>query len=224
MAFYENEFPRQLELNVTGGPEFFTTKNSGFSGWAQWNQNWAFPLGEWSVNATSQQSSDGRIPDYDVLLAFFMNMKGMANGFRLFAPGYNTGKGEFIANGDGLATEFQLQKTFSIYGSSYSVPIKKPITATIRDYQGNLLSARSDFQDVVAYVDLTPTTVTVDATTGLITFSSPPAGGTTITADFQYHVPVHFKSDKWNVQVRESYVRGGQGIFRASLEIEQIRV
>lgn len=220
MSFLEVEFPRQLSFGSAGGRGFFTTVNEGFSGWKQFNQNWFYPLAEWTVSVKSLQNSDGRISDFATLYAFFLNMKGQANGFRFWAPADNTATGESIGTGDGTTTVFQLQKTYSIYSSSFAIPIKKPIMSTVHDYKGNALT-----DTVVAYVNATPTTVTVDATTGQITFSSPPAIGAVITADFQFHFPVHFKTDKFNAQVQKSYVRGNEALFNlASVEIIEVRV
>lgn len=225
MSFLEIEFPRQLSFGSAGGRAFFTSENEGFSGWKQWNQNWEYPLADWTITVKSLQNSDGRISDFETLYAFFLNMKGKANGFRFWAPADNTGTGEFIATGDGATTVFQLQKTYSISGASFAIPVTKPITSAIVDYQGNSLSGRPDYSAPVIYVNGTPTSVTLDYTTGKITFGAAPAVGATITADFQFHFPVHFKTDKFNAQVEKSYARGKEAIFNlASIPIEEIRI
>jgi uncharacterized protein (TIGR02217 family) len=43
---------------------------------------------------------------------------------------------------------------------------------------------------------LQTTGVSVDAATGLVTFSTPPAAGQVITASFQFDVPVRFDVDR----------------------------
>lgn len=226
MAFLEIEFPRQLSFGSAGGRGFFTTVNEGFSGWKQWNQNWTYPLAEWTINVKSLQNSDGRISDFEALYAFFLNMKGRANGFRFWAPADNSATGQSIGTGDGATTQFQLQKTYSIYGNSFAIPVVKPIDSSVVDYQGNSLSSRSDYVAPKIYDNGSPASGwTLDPTTGLVTFSTAPASGHAITADFQFHFPVHFKTDKFNAQVEKSYVRGPAAIFNlASVAIEEVRI
>lgn len=226
MAFYEVELSRQLSFGSAGGRAFSTSVNRGFSGWAQWNQNWTYPLAEWTINVKSLQNSDGRITDFEALYAFFLNMKGQANGFRFWAPADNTGTGESLGTGDGAKTQFQLQKTYSIYGSSFAIPIVKPITSSVVDYQGNSLSLRSDYSAPKVYDNGSPAAGwTLDPATGIVTFSVAPAAGHAITADFQFDFPVHFKTDKFHAQVEKSYVRGKAAIFNlASVDIEEVRI
>lgn len=220
--FYEVEAPRQLSFGSAGGRMFSTTDNRGFSGWAQWNENWQFPLAQWTITIKSRQNppSSLTLTDFDLFYQFFINMRGKARGFRFWAPGDNTGTNQAIGTGDGTTVTFQLQKTYSIFGDSIAIPITKPIMSTVVDYKGNALT-----DTVVVKDNGTPVSATVDVTTGQVTLASAPAAGHAVTADFQFHFPCHFMSDKWNGQVQTSYVRGGEMIVNvASMEIEEVRI
>ena len=199
-----------------------TTENEGFSGWKQWNENWQFPLGQWTINLRSGQNvpSGISLADFEACYAFFVNMRGKARGFRFLAPGDNTGTNEPIGTGDGNTVTFQLQKTYSIFGDSVAIPITKPIMSTVVDYLGNALT-----DTVTVSVNGTPTGVTVDPTTGQVTFAAAPAAAAAITANFKFHFPCHFKSDHWNGQVETSFVSGQRMIVNlASMEIEEVRI
>ena len=67
--------------------------------------------------------------------------------------------------------------------------ITKPVTGTMKVYLDGVeqLSGWS-----------------VDTTTGLVTFSAPPAVGVEVTADFEFDVPVRFDTDHMAVTI-ETY-------------------
>ncbi len=196
MSFIEVEFPRVLALMSTGGPGFFTTINAGFSGYEQRNQNWAQSRAQYAVSFENKP-----LPLWQAFEAMFYAARGMANGFRLWDPGDNSGIGQYQATGDGLTTVFQMQKTYSFPLSQYQVirPVQKLITSLVQNYQGQYLT---DTVNVYlngakqlcnpGYVSGGSAAYVLDATTGRITFVTPPAAGVIITSDYQYHIPVRF--------------------------------
>lgn len=181
---------------ATGGPGFFTTVNAGFSGYEQRNQNWSQARAQYAVSFENKP-----LALWQAFEGMFYAAKGMANGFRLFDPGDNSGVGQFQATGDGVTTVFQLQKTYSFPIGQYEVirPVQKLITSRVRNYQGNYLT-----DTVTVYLNGSPQShnagyiagggvaYTLDETTGLVTFATPPGNGVIITADYQYHIPVRF--------------------------------
>lgn len=220
--FYEVEAPTAYSFGSSGGRMWSTTDNKGFSGWTQWNENWQFPLAEWTINLRSGLNVPVGISlaDFNACYAFFVNMRGKARGFRFLAPGDNTATGQPIGTGDGTTTVFQLQRTYSIFGDSVAIPITKPIMSSVVDYLGNALA-----DTVVVYDAGSPVSKTVDITTGQVTLAAAPAAGHAITADFQFHFPCHFMTDKWNGQVEQSNVSGGKMIVNvASMGIEEVRI
>lgn len=237
MAFLEAEFPRIIALMAVGGPNYFTNVNMGFSGYEQRNQNWVESRGEWDVQFVAKPQSF-----YDPLQAFFHAAHGKANGFRLFWAADYQATGEFIGTGDDATVNFQLQKTYTFPLSQYAVvrPIQKPIMSTVVDYTGVSL-----MDTVVVYVTRNGVTkvasgygfvVTVDATTGIITFSTPPNSaaynsshgqGTLadiITADFMFDWPVRFDVDI--LQPKLITPRNGTGILYTvdGLHIKEVRI
>lgn len=204
MAFLEIEFPRKLALQAVGGPGYFTTINPGFSGYEQRNQNWQNARAQYAVSFEHRT-----VPEWQALESLYHAARGMANGWRLFDPGDYSALGQFIAEGDGVTTQFQLQLTYAFPISQYEQIrlIQKPITSKVITYQGNSLPDTvnvylngSPQTHNVGYVTGGGVQFTLDETTGIITFTTAPGDDVIITADFQYHIPVRFDLQSTNSQ------------------------
>jgi len=171
MSFFECEFPRTISYQGTGGPGFNTTVNEGFSGFEQRNKNWATARGQWQVSLKTPAAFTGNRQAFlDLLRAFFLNLTGMGDGFRLFDHTDHAVTGGLIGTGDSVTRVFQLVKLYSVGSRTYVRVINKPIMSSVQDYQGNPLT-----NTVVIYrggvVDPT-NRWSVDATTGVVTFAN----------------------------------------------------
>jgi hypothetical protein len=90
---------------------------------------------------------------------------------------------------DDALTQFQLVKHYPS-GSVIEVrTITKPVAGTVQVYLDGIEQASG---------------WSIDTTTGLVTFSMPPALGVEVTADFEFDVPVRFDTDHMAVTI-ESY-------------------
>lgn len=141
--FKEYEFPRTISYKALGGPGFNTTVNSGFSGFEQRNQNWQVSRGEWTVSLETPGANENVNPQLYIeqLTAFFLNVGGKANAFRLkdhkdFTNGLSP---QVIGVGDGVTSNRILVKNYSVAGDTYQRIISKPITSLVLDYLGNAL-------------------------------------------------------------------------------------
>ena len=193
MSFFEVEFPTNIAYKRVGGPGFSTVVNLGFSGQEQRNRNWALARGKWTVTLETPsvaQYSGTRQSYVDILQAFFRNVGGKADAFRL------KDHVDFQALSQPLVTyngAVQLARTRTIGGRSYVQIITKPITSSVTNYKGVALA-----NTVVLSSDhVTP--VTVDYTTGIVTGQT---AGTLV--DFSYHYPVRFDTDELQIQVEDS--------------------
>jgi uncharacterized protein (TIGR02217 family) len=206
--FFEIEWPRAIGFTSQGGPTFSTQINLGFSGYEQRNRNWSASRAKYQLVLTGVPMAT-----FQTLLSMFFNTGGPADAFRLYDPLDHAGSQEFIATGNGTAKVFQLQKTYTTGARSYARPIIKPITSLVEDFQGNFLT-----DTVKMFVNgaqkVLGADFTVDATTGLVTFTTAPASASTITSSFQFHVPCRFADDDpWkNASIDESDVQGGNGL------------
>lgn len=221
MGFFECEFPRQIGFTSTGGSAWSTEVNSGFSGFEQRNRNWATSKAMFQIHLNGKPLSY-----FQLVYNFYLNVGGMADAFRLLWPMDYQAAAQFIATADGSANPtYQLIKTYVTGSRTYTRVIKKPIMATVQDFQGNFLP-----NTVVMYDNGVRKTLgadyTVDATTGLVHFLYTPAAGHTITADFQFHFPVRFNVDDMkNAQIIESDWADGDGLVTWSqLDMMEVRL
>jgi uncharacterized protein (TIGR02217 family) len=139
------------------------------------------------------------LDDLHAVIAFFEERRGRLYGFRwkdhadfkscppLAAP---TALDQVIGTGDGTAMTFQLKKTYGSLHAPWARDIRKPVAGTV-------LVA-------VAGVVKTPGThFGVDTTTGIVTFvpAQTPATGASVTAGFEFDVPVRFDTDKLEISL-----------------------
>jgi uncharacterized protein (TIGR02217 family) len=131
------------------------------------------------------------LEDVDSLLAFFEARRGRLHAFRwkdwsdYKSCGANatlTPIDQLIGVGDGTTTAFQIKKTYLSGAQSYVRPIVKPVAGTV------IVAIASDPK-------VEGQEFSVDATTGLVTFVTPPDIGVLITAGYEFDVPARFDTD-----------------------------
>lgn len=172
MSFAETRFPVDISYGSAGGPEYSTDIVTTQSGYEQRNSNWADARCRYNV-AYGVKSAD----QLAELIAFFRARKGQAEGFRFKDWSDYQAVGETIGTGNGSATQFQLVKHYGAQARE----IAKPVAGTISIYKNSVLQASG---------------VSVNAATGVVTFTSAPANGVVIQADFEFDVPVRFATDR----------------------------
>jgi uncharacterized protein (TIGR02217 family) len=181
-GFHEVRFPDNIAYGATGGPEFATTVVATGAGHEKRNVNWAEARGRWDVaSGLKKQAQIGE------LIAFFRARRGKAYGFRFKDWTDYKATGQLLGTGDDAQIQFQLVKYYPS-GSVIEVrTITKPVAGTVKVYLDSIeqLSGWS-----------------VDTTTGLVTFGTPPALGVEVTADFEFDVPVRFDTDHMAVTAR----------------------
>jgi uncharacterized protein (TIGR02217 family) len=180
-GFHEVRFPDNIAYGATGGPEFATTVVVTGAGHEQRNVNWAEARGRWDVASGLKNQQQ-----LDELIAFFRARKGRAYGFRFKDWTDYKATGQLLGTGDGVQTQFQLVKRYPSGSVTEIRTVTKPVAGTVRIYKDAVeqLSGWS-----------------VNVTTGLITFTTAPAAGVGITADFEFDVPVRFDTDHMAVTI-----------------------
>ena len=95
-----------------------------------------------------------------------------------------------IGTGDGATAQFQLVKQYGQAFAPWRREIRKPVAGTVQ-------------VAVDAAAMAVGTEVSVDATTGVVTFapSAVPAVGARVTAGYEFDVPVRFDSDRLEINV-----------------------
>ncbi len=192
MAFHEVRFPANLSFGSIGGPERRTEVVTLSNGFEERNTPWAHSRRRYDAGFGMRS-----LTDIETLISFFEARQGQLNAFRWkdwsdFKSSPNDREIEFddqvIGYGDGETTVFQLVKTYRSGTQSYTRPIRKPVLGSVRvGIQGDLST------DTIDYV--------LDEEAGTITFFSPPGEGATVTAGFEFDVPVRFDTDSIQISV-----------------------
>ncbi|MCW1840624.1 DUF2460 domain-containing protein [Prosthecomicrobium hirschii] len=194
VAFHEVLFPAPVAFGASGGPERRTDIVPLASGFESRNQRWADSRRRYDAG-TGLRSRD----DLAELVAFFEARRGRLIGFRFrdglddrscLPSGLPGPLDQAIGTGTGALAVFALAKTYGTGEAAWTRAIAKPVAGSVRVAVGGV-----ERTEGVHF--------TVDATTGLITFSpaSVPPDGAAVTAGFRFHVPVRFDTDALDIDV-----------------------
>lgn len=186
MGFHEIRFPLDIALGASGGPERRTEIVTLGSGREERNSPWALSRRRFNAGMGLR-----KLDDIHALIAFFEARHGRLHGFRwrdrtdwksVSPSAAVSALDQALGQGDGERMSFQLVKTYASGGASYTREIAKPVAGSIR-----IAVAGAPVEEGAGF--------SADHTTGLVTFTSPPAPGATVTAGFEFDVPVRFDTD-----------------------------
>ena len=188
MAFHEIRFPDNISRGARGGPERRTQIVELASGDEERNASWANSRRRYDVAYGIR-----RADDLAAVVAFFEARNGRLYGFRYkdwadykssLPSQAITATDQQIAIGTGTATAFPLIKRYTSGAQTWIRTIAKPAAGTVR-------LALNGVEQMSGW--------SVDATTGSVTFAVAPGAGLTITAGFEFDVPVRFDTDMLDV-------------------------
>jgi uncharacterized protein (TIGR02217 family) len=188
MAFHEVRFPDNISRGARGGPERRTQVVELASGDEERNASWANSRRRYDVAYGIR-----RADDLASVVAFFEARNGRLYGFRYkdwadyksnLPSQAITATDQQIGTGTGSLQTFQLAKRYTSGAQTWVRTIAKPVAGTVRVALG-MVEQLSGW--------------TVDTTTGVVTFTTAPAGGVVIRAGFEFDVPVRFDSDSLDV-------------------------
>lgn len=194
MSFHEVRFPTGISLGASGGPERRTEIVLLGSGHEERNARWAHSRRRYDAGygvKTLNQLHD--------VIQFFEERRGRLYGFRWkdrtdfksCAPQATPAAADqTIGTGDGAATAFQLRKTYGAEFAPYARDIAKPVAGTVLVAVDGV--AQADGEDFV-----------LDTTSGIVTFlpGREPGEGLTVTAGFEFDVPVRFDTDELRIDL-----------------------
>jgi uncharacterized protein (TIGR02217 family) len=195
MSFHEVLFPTAISRGRSGGPERRTDVVVLGSGFEERNSRWA----------NSRRSYDAgyglrSLDDLHAVIAFFEERRGRLYGFRFKDPAdWRSSPPEqppsmldqLLGTGDGARVAFQLVKRYGSVHAPYDRVISKPVAGTVQVAVAGIASVEgADFD--------------LDVTTGLVTFRAGhvPVSGASVTAGFEFDVPVRFDTDKLEINVQ----------------------
>lgn len=188
MAFHEVRFPDNISRGARGGPERRTQVVELASGDEERNASWANSRRRYDVAYGIR-----RADDLAAVVAFFEARNGRLHGFRYkdwadYKSGLpsqpTTPTDQQIGTGTGSLKTFQLAKRYISGAQSWTRTIAKPVASTVRIALG-MEEQMSGW--------------TVDATTGVVTFTTAPGNDVIVRAGFEFDVPVRFDTDVLDV-------------------------
>jgi uncharacterized protein (TIGR02217 family) len=179
VIFDDVRLPPDVERGSHGGPEFKTIILTADSGKEWSNEKWRYPKVRWSIS----YGIDG--PEvFRAILAFFRARRARARHFRFKDWSDYSATNQTLGVGNGTRTAFQCIKVYDGPVPSQRT-IYLPILSTLKVYKNGVLVSSSLY--------------TLGTPTGIITFTTAPASGVTVTADFEFDIIVRFDVDKIDV-------------------------
>jgi uncharacterized protein (TIGR02217 family) len=188
VAFHEIRFPDNISRGARGGPERRTQVVELASGDEERNASWANSRRRYDVAYGIR-----RADDLAAVVAFFEARNGRLYGFRYkdwadykssLPSQAITPTDQQIGTGTGSLKTFQLAKRYTSGAQTWVRIIAKPVTGTVRVALGTV-------EQMSGW--------TLDASTGVVTFTTAPGSGVIIRAGFEFDVPVRFDSDSLDV-------------------------
>lgn len=193
MSFDEVQLPLRVGFGSGGGPGFSTEIITVEGGYERRNQNWAEARRRFDAATGLRNASD-----VSTLMGFFLARAGRARGFRLKDWGDFSSKADGVSTpsfsdqslgtGNGTTTQFQLKKTYVSGAITHTRTIRKPVS-------GSVVIGVNGSQSLSGW--------SIDTTTGIITFSTAPVGGASLTAGYTFDVPVRFDTDSLNIAAED---------------------
>ncbi|PYE85722.1 DUF2460 domain-containing protein [Pseudoroseicyclus aestuarii] len=210
MEFHEERFPIAVSFGASGGPERRTEIVTLTNGYEERNTPWANSRRRYDAGAGLRS-----LDDLAEVFAFFEARRGPLHGFRWkdWADYKSCAPSEAIdaldqqiALGTDADDTFALIKTYGEGAHAWQRRIEKPVPNRV------LIAVSGDPQ--IEGVDYE-----LDDTTGLVTFSHPPALGAVISAGFEFDVPARFDTERLEVSV-ETFGAGAM----PRIEVVEIRL
>ena len=215
-SFRDVRFPTDISRGSTSTTRFKTRIISSESGQETRIRVWTYPLRSYELNVDFWDAAR-----LQLLISFYNAAAcGDAYSFRFkdwsdYFAGYkfdptglivDTGSLQSIGTGDGVATTFQLSKTYTSGAFSSVRKITKPVAGTVVIYKAGVLQTLT-------------THYTVDTTTGIITFVSAPAMSAAITAAYHFDVNARFDGD--NMALNVEAIQSGKWSSLRVLEVRE---
>lgn len=190
MAFHDTTFPTDISHGAVGGPKFLTTVVGSEAGFEQRYGHWSTARREFTIQVESWDH-----PRLQLLLSFFLARQGRLHSFRfkdwsdyfvgmVHVPGTgltpNIPTIQQIGVGDAVDTTFQLVKTYTSGGQTVTRKITRPVSGSVGIYLDGVLQSSG---------------VSVNYSTGVVTFSAAPGNGVIIAWHGQFDIPARFGND-----------------------------
>lgn len=177
-----------LAWSVTKAPTFQTRVQRAVSGRELRALDYPYPL--WQFSVVFNFLRDNPSVGYDelrTLMGFFLSCQGAYGTFLFQDPSDCQVAGQSLGVGDSSAAAFQLQRAMgtALPGGGFTEPIVAPNVVNAVYLNG---------------ITQNPANYSVDPDTGILAFTTPPATGLSITADFSFWFRCRFVDDSYSFE------------------------
>ncbi len=162
-----------LKWDVTKKPYFSTKIQTSVNGKESRAIDWSYP--RWQFDLSYELLRDDVTNELRTLMGFFLQRQGAFDSFLYTDPSDNYVASQSIGTGNGATTVFQLVRSLGGFTELMKNITGTPVVRLNGTVQGSGW--------------------TVDGN-GLITFTTAPAAGVAVTADFSYYFRVRFLQDE----------------------------
>jgi uncharacterized protein (TIGR02217 family) len=180
-----------LGWSVSKAPRFATRIQRAVSGRELRVVDQPNPIWTWTLTYSmlrdehDTRAASGPGVGYDelrTLMGFFLQQQGAFQPFLFDDPTDDTVSAQAIGTGNGSTTVFQLVRSMGVAlpGGGFAEAVTAP-NAVSAIYFDGIVQIASGYS--------------IDPTTGLVTFTTPPPAAQLITADFTYYFRVRFADD-----------------------------
>lgn len=195
--FDEVQFPVKIAMGSRGGPRRQSQVVILGSGGERRNSRWLNSRRQWDVAYGLHSDAD-----IDEVITFFEARNAKLIGFRFKdwsdfqscapsrppnPPAVHSAIDQVIGTGTGSSHAYQLIKTYTSGARSWVRNITKPVANTVR----------------VAVNGVETFSFSADTTTGLVTLTA--TNGASVTAGYEFDVPVRFDTDQVEITMSQPY-------------------
>lgn len=173
-------------------PVWSTDVKTSVSGKERRRALWSYPVWRFAVSYGVLRDAPTN-QELQRLYAFFNAAKGQAGEFLFWDRGDNTVTDQLFAVGDGVTTAFQVTRTISVGGISYTEPVQ----------------AFNGWPTI--NIDGVVTDIT-DSTGGKVTFASAPADGARLNWTGQFYYRCRFEKDDLDISQLMAGLWEGRGV------------
>lgn len=187
-AFHDVRFPVNIGRGARGGPERRTQVVELTDGREERNGQWADSKRRFDVSYGIRNADD-----LSAVVAFFEARAGRLYGFRFkdwldykscLPSGIPAATDQVLGTGNGSIKSFRLRKQYASGAFAWWRAIRRPVAGSVKVALGGVQQASG---------------WSVDTMTGIVTFCAAPANGVSVTAGFEFDVPVRFDTDMLDV-------------------------
>jgi uncharacterized protein (TIGR02217 family) len=180
MSFHDLRIPGFIEVFAQGVPEFSTSCATSASGREIRSSDRNGVIHKYKIKGARLSPQQ-----FEEFNSFFKARGGKRFSFRFKDYADYIAAKTLIGKGDGQSKDFQLYKIYQDNLCPFVRKITKPVNEKVNIYVGSSKAL-----------------VSVNYTSGIVTFPNPPEQGVEIVADFEFDVPVRFSLDNFGYQFK----------------------